>query len=89
MYRRSEQSRSSDEESLGDQVRDGVFEQGKRRDAFILRIWWEDGASGWRGWVQHISTGRFTYVRTVEGLLAFIQRFTSDLTMQEDREDVT
>ena len=64
-----------------------MFEQYKRRDVFILRIWWEEGMSEWRGWVQHVSTGRSTYIRTVAGLLGFIQQFTTDLTVQGNREE--
>ena len=64
-----------------------MFKRYKRRDAFVLRIWWEEGTSDWRGWVQHASTGRSTYVRTVEGLLAFIQRFTTDLTGEREKSE--
>ncbi len=87
-HRQSKRGRSLDGEWLGSQG-SGMLEQYKRRDVFILRIWWEDGASVWRGWIQHISTGRFIYVRTVEELLAFIQQFTTDLAIREDREDGT
>ena len=52
----------------------------EKRDAFLLRIWWEDAGarSGtrevWRAWVQHVHSGEEIYVHDLEALLAFIEQ---------------
>jgi hypothetical protein len=50
------------------------------RDAFIIRIWREEGRPGWRGWVQHAGAGESAVVRNVDELVAFIERWTGELT---------
>ena len=60
----------------------------QRHSSFVIRIWWEqtDAAAGsqpiWRGWVQHVASGEAAYVQDLEGLLAFIQRWTGRLTSE-------
>ena len=54
--------------------------QKKRRDTFILQIWREEGKPGWTGRVQHVSTGESVLVRTLDKLLAFVERHTGKLT---------
>ena len=50
------------------------------RDSFVVRIWREEGRSEWRGWVQHAGTGESVVVRNVDELVAFIERWTGELT---------
>jgi hypothetical protein len=50
------------------------------RDAFVVRIWREEGRSEWRGWVQHVHTGGSTPVQSLDELVAFIERWTGKLT---------
>ena len=57
------------------------------RHAFIVRIWWEPGEKTWRGWVQHTFTGQARYLRSVDELLDFIQRFTGNLTSTEGPQE--
>jgi hypothetical protein len=50
------------------------------RDAFVVRIWREEGRSEWRGWVQHVHTGDSTLVQSLDELVAFIECRTGKLT---------
>lgn len=47
--------------------------QPARRDVFIVRIWREEGALSWRGWVQHSPSGESTAFRHMSELQAFIE----------------
>jgi hypothetical protein len=58
-------------------------EHRKRRDTFILRIWWDEDKPGWTGQVQHVSTGESALVRRLDKLLAFIERRTGKLSGTE------
>ena len=59
----------------------------QQHSSFVIRIWWEqadaaaDGRPIWRGWVQHVRSGEAAYVQDLEGLLAFIERWTGRLTV--------
>jgi hypothetical protein len=50
------------------------------RDAFIVRIWREEGKPEWRGWVQHVRTGDSVSVQSLDELVTFIERRTGKLT---------
>ena len=50
------------------------------RDAFIVRIWREEGRPGWRGWVQNVRTGDSAPVQSLDELVAFIEGWTGKLT---------
>ena len=55
------------------------------RHAFIVRIWWEPGLTRpgghplWRGYVQHVTSGRSVAFQSLEDLLRFIQIQTGSL----------
>jgi hypothetical protein len=50
-----------------------------QRHSFVLRIWREEGVPGWRGWLQNVRSGETESVRDIEGLLAFVERWTAKL----------
>jgi hypothetical protein len=63
-------------------------EQITRRDgSFIIRIWWEPGASAgarhWRGWVQHVRNDQQISFQNVADLIAFIEQETGIQAMPE------
>jgi hypothetical protein len=63
-----------------------TWERQQRRNAFILRIWWEeDDHPLWRGWVQHTGTGESRYVQHLGDLLAFLEERTGPLAQAPDR----
>ncbi len=52
---------------------------------FLVRVWWETDVPSkestlWRGYVRHIPSGEAVYVRTLEDLVAFIERWTGPLS---------
>lgn len=49
------------------------------RHSFVVRIWQEEGHSGWRGWVQHTRSGDAAFVQSLGELLAFVERRTGAL----------
>lgn len=55
-------------------------QEATHRDSFVVRIWWGEGRSGWKGWVQHAGTGESVVVRNLDELVAFIERWTDELT---------
>ena len=59
--------------------------QKKRRDTFILQIWREEGKPGWTGRVQHVATGESALVRSLDKLLAFVERRTGKLTDSDQK----
>lgn len=69
--------------------------QSEKRDAFLLRIWWEDVGSypgtrqTWRAWVQHVRSGEATYVQDLDELLAFIERWAGRLGSTDDAANDT
>lgn len=54
--------------------------QTSRRDAFVVRIWRENGERSWQGWVQHAGTGESASVRRIDELLAFIEKRAGKLS---------
>lgn len=61
----------------------------KRRysDSFVVRIWREESVPGWRGWVQHARSGDAAFIRNLEDLVAFFERWTGTLEETTRRED--
>ncbi|MDQ7029936.1 MAG: hypothetical protein Q9O62_09270 [Ardenticatenia bacterium] len=53
------------------------MEQSHCSDSFVLRIWWEE--EGWRGWVQHATSGESRYFVRLADLLAFLEAYTGPL----------
>jgi hypothetical protein len=53
----------------------------RRSSSFVVRIWWEEGegASVWRGWVQHAVSGEARYFRHISDLLVFVEKHTGPL----------
>jgi hypothetical protein len=67
-----------------------LSERPHRRDAFVLRIWWEEGEGAarlWRGWIQHAATGEVAYIGTLDDLLAFIEARTGALRGIEEEPE--
>lgn len=55
---------------------------------FTLRVWEEalgEGEAEWRGRVQEIVTGEMAYFRDWSGLVATLQRLTSNLAEAPER----
>lgn len=50
-----------------------VEKRAAQRDAFIVRVWREEGQTNWQGWVQHVRTGEEVCVRSSGELAAFIE----------------
>lgn len=42
-------------------------------DAFLVRIWVDNGATDWRATVEHVSNGKRQTFTSVETFLAFVQ----------------
>ena len=51
-----------------------------RREVFIVRIWREESAPTWRGWIQHTGSGEIALFRDLAEILIFIKRQADDLT---------
>ena len=49
------------------------------RHSFVVRIWQDEGAAAWRGWVQYTRTGEAAFVQELQELLSFIERRTGSL----------
>ena len=53
------------------------------RHTFVLRIWRESGpvdtAPIWRGHIQHVRSGRESYVLTVNEIVAFLKDYAGEL----------
>jgi hypothetical protein len=49
------------------------------RHSFVIRIWHAAGRPGWEGWVQHARSGETASVRSVDELVAFIERRAGNL----------
>jgi len=49
------------------------------RDSFVVRIWRAEGNPGWRGWVQHVGSGKSGLVQNLSELQAFVERWTGQL----------
>ena len=64
-----------------------VNEKATHRDSFVVRIWRQEGQSGWQGWVQHARTGEEACVHSLDELLSFIQR-RAGLPSSPDRPTV-
>ncbi len=58
------------------------------RHTFVLHIWRESGPVDavpvWRGRIQHVRSGRESYVLTVNEIVAFLEDYAGGL--QEKRE---
>jgi len=50
-----------------------VNEEHRRGDSFVLRIWWEEEETSWRGWIQHAATGDSRYFNRLVQLLTFVE----------------
>ena len=50
------------------------------RHSFVVRLWREEGSSGWRGWVLHTRSGESTASQDLKELLAFVERRTGRLS---------
>lgn len=47
--------------------------------SFVLRLWQEDGPGEWRGCLQSISTGKYHFFSSIDGLFTYLYsqiRFT-------------
>ena len=56
-----------------------------RSASFLVRIWWEPRADPcdppvWRGRVEHIPSGRVAHFDEVGVFLAFVERWTGELS---------
>ena len=47
--------------------------------SFLIRIWRERGQLTWRVWVQHIQSSESAYLRGLDELWAFVERWIGDL----------
>ncbi|HEY54069.1 MAG TPA: hypothetical protein G4N94_11490 [Caldilineae bacterium] len=56
----------------------------EKRNTFVLRIWREeeDGREqdAWRGWIQHVRSGKEVYVQDLLSLIHFVEQRTGRLT---------
>ena len=50
------------------------------RHSFVLRLWREEGNSGWRGWVQHARSGDSAFIGELEELLSFVEHRAGKLS---------
>jgi hypothetical protein len=55
-------------------------ENSMRKNSFIVRIWWTEEQTEWRGLVQHVHSGEAALVQSLDELVAFIERRTGQLT---------
>jgi hypothetical protein len=60
-----------------------------QRSSFVIRIWWEQSdmaaadPPAWRGWVQHTHSGEAAYVRSLEELIRFLERWAGKLARSD------
>ena len=47
-----------------------------QREAFVIRIWREQGQPEWKGWVQHVRSGESAFLEDVDALSTFFKRWT-------------
>ena len=50
------------------------------RHSFVVRVWREEGSTGWRGWVHHTRSGESIASQDLNELLAFIEHLTGKLS---------
>lgn len=57
-------------------------------NTFVVRLWseWSAGGLRWRGRVDHVQSGDSAAFLDVDGLLAFIRRFTP---LEDDKHQAT
>ena len=64
------------------------MEKKGHENAFVIRIWREESVAAphnWRGWVQHVRSGKTLYFRDVERLLQFVEARTGRLPAPGNR----
>jgi hypothetical protein len=59
------------------------------QSSFVVRIWREEAdaaqdRASWRGWVQHTRSGDSVYIRDLEGMLTFMERWIGQLSHEDE-----
>jgi hypothetical protein len=47
--------------------------------AFVIRLGYEGDHTGWRGWIQHVASGRTSVVCSAGELIAFVEEHVGNL----------
>ncbi|RMF05856.1 MAG: hypothetical protein D6768_00395 [Chloroflexi bacterium] len=56
--------------------------------AYLLRLWYEDGAVCWRATLENVHTGEQTGFANLEKLFAFLRQRAEDNSPEETRSSI-